>query len=102
MASTEVVHAVLQITHITEEVFAHLSSGTNGSRRGERRTTADGRRIKWSCRRWGVAYKEGGYHDEEKYNCYWKNRKEIGIEADEGVNGKERKCMTGSPPGEQA
>lgn len=49
-----------------------------------------------------MACEEGGYHDEEKYNCYWKNSKKIGIEADEGVNCKERKCMTGSPPGEQA
>lgn len=89
MASAEVLHAVLQITHITEEVFAHLSSGTYDSRRGERRTTADGGGIKWSWWRWGVAHEESGYHDKEKYNCYWENSKEIGIEADEGVNGKE-------------
>lgn len=48
MASAEVVHAVLQITHITEEVFAHLSSGTYSSWRGERGTTADGGGIEWS------------------------------------------------------
>lgn len=49
-----------------------------------------------------MAREKGRYHDKEKYNRDWQNSKEIGIEADEGVNGKERKCMTGSSPGEQA
>lgn len=102
MASAEVVHAVLQIAHVAEEIFAHLGSGTYGSRRGKRRASADGGGVErgWSC--WGVAYKEGGYHDKEKYDCYWKNSDKIRIEADKGVNGKERKCMAGGPPGKQA
>ena len=102
ITSAEIVHAILQIAHVTEEVFAHLSRGTYGSRRGERRAAANGGGVQWGWRCWGMANEEGWDHDKEKYDCYWKNSKEIGIEADEGVNGKKRECMAGGSPSEQA
>lgn len=49
-----------------------------------------------------MAYKEGGHHDKEKYDCYWKNSEDIRVKADEGVDSKKRNCVAGGPPGEQA
>jgi len=84
----EVVHAVLQVAHVAEEVLAHLRGGTDGAGWGEGwAVDGVGVRRQGFCG-WGwVADEEGGHHDEEEDRGDWEDGEEVGVQADEGVDG---------------
>lgn len=89
MRSAEVVHAVLKIAHIAEEIFRHFGGGFDGTGRGQWRTVDRVGAVDyggWWCR---MADEVGGDHDEEKSCCYGEDGKEIGVKTDECTDGEE-------------
>lgn len=101
MDGTEVVHAILQVTHVAEEVLGHFSGRSDGTGRSKWRTVEGICAMEYGRWRSWMAEKVGRDHDEEEDSCWWEYGKEIRVEADEGADCHEGKGMAWVFPGEE-
>lgn len=100
MGPAEVLHHVLEITHIPQEVGAHLASWSRPG--GWRRTRrARGTIGELALRRW-VARHESRDEDSDEGDGEWEGGKEVRIEADKSVDGEEGEGLRGAAPKEKA
>lgn len=102
MGCAEVVHTVLQVTHVSEEVFGHFSSGSDSAGRSEWRAVEGVCTVEYGGWRSRMTEEIGWDHDEEENSCRWKYGEEIRVEADEGADCKKGKGMGWVFPGEQS
>lgn len=94
MHSTEVLHAVLQVSHIPKEVSGELFyrlDGRSGSERRAGRAVLEAGRDGCGCCR--VAGYERRNEEGEKDAQKWDDKYEVGVEADEGIDSEERERM---------
>lgn len=101
----EVLHAVLQVAHVAEEVLAELLDGPHRGRGGERRTA---RRVphvllagERPLGRGRVPGEEAGDEDAEQEDDDGQDGDEVRVEAYEGVDGEQRHGPGGDLPGQQ-
>lgn len=102
MDGTEVIHAVLQVPHVAEEILGHFGSGfDNAGRRewwavhGVSRCLGDRRRRR------GMTDEECWDHDEEKGEGYGDDCEKVGVEADKGADGQKREGVGRNFPGKE-
>ena len=88
MYCAKVVHAVLQVSHIPEEVLRHLSSGFDRTRRCKWRTVNEVETVVGCRRRW-MTDEVGWYEDEEEDADDGNSRDEIGVQTDECKDSQE-------------
>lgn len=79
MYDTEIIHAVLQISHVAEKIFRHFTGRFDGTRRCNRRPVHRVGSIAHS-RRWrGMSGEICGDHDEQESPGDRYERQKVGI-----------------------
>lgn len=101
MHRAEIIHAVLEIAHIAEEVFGHFGGGFDGSGWGQWGPVERVGAVSYGGRRCGMSDEVGGDHDEEKSCCYREGGEEIGVKTDECTDSEEGEGMDGFSPGKK-
>lgn len=100
MHNTEIVHAILQISHVSEKVFGHLARRLDGARWCYGRSVHGVRCM--ARRRRRMSRKISRHHDRHQSSGRWEDREKVGIKANEGANGEQGECMGGCPPSKEA
>lgn len=101
MEGAEVVHAVLEIAHVAEEVFGHFRGGLDSAGGSYGRAIEGIGTVGYGGRWCWVPDEVGGDHDEEEGSCERKDGQEVGIEANKGADCEKREGVRGVLPGEQ-
>ena len=89
MNGGKIVHEVLYVSHVAEEVFGRFGCGPYDSCWGRRRASKSVfNTANLSSRMWwrGMAGKESGHEQVEEYNDERENHKKVRVQADKSVD----------------
>lgn len=98
MCPAKVLHTVLQVAHIFEKVLAKGIHGLDGAGGGARRAIGTVGQLALVD---GMAGHEGRNQDADEQNGKREDNQEVGVEADEGVDGQKGEGVRGAAPGEE-